>query len=103
KRVSPRYRTPIWAIAITSVLAIAICLYAAAYFVVTSISTIALYLAYAIPVFLNWRNRGTAREHTTRATAPWSLGRWGAAINVVALLWVLCLTVIFSLPPNELV
>jgi amino acid transporter len=90
-------------ILITSMLAIAICLYAAAYFVVTSISTITLYLAYAIPIFLNWRNRGTDREHTTPATAPWSLGRWGAAINVVALLWVLALTVIFSLPPNELV
>ena len=103
KRVSPRYRTPVWSIVITSLLAVAICLYAAAYFVVTSISTITLYLAYGIPIFLNWRNRGTAREHTTPATAPWRLGRWGAAINAVAVLWVLILAVIFSLPPNELV
>ena len=72
--------------------------------VVTSISTIALYLAYAIPVYLNWRNRrrGTG-EYATPATAPWSLGRFGPAINVVALMWVAFITVVFALPPNELV
>src|SRR6185436_4366542 len=56
-RVSPRYRTPVWSIVITTVLSIAICVYAAAFSVVTSISTVTLYLAYVIPVYLNWRNR----------------------------------------------
>ena len=37
-----------------------ICLYAAAWFVVTSISTICLYLAYGIPILLNLRNRCAA-------------------------------------------
>src|SRR5262249_55524517 len=50
KRVSQRYRTPIPAILITSGLAVLLCVYAAAYTVVTSISTITLYLAYIIPV-----------------------------------------------------
>jgi hypothetical protein len=79
--------------------------YAAAYSVVTSISTIALYLAYVIPIYLNWRNRRCARVamFTTRATAPWSLGRWGAPINMVAVVWVVIITVVFALPPNELV
>jgi amino acid transporter len=104
KRVSPRYRTPVWAIVITSALAVLICLYAAAYSVITSISTIALYLAYVIPIFLNRRNRRRRRgEYTTAETAPWSLGRWGPALNVVAIAWVVFLTVVFSLPPNELV
>ena len=48
------------------------------------------------------RRRG-AGEYTTPETAPWSLGRWGSALNAVAVVWVLFLTVIFSLPPNELV
>jgi amino acid transporter len=104
KRVHPTLRTPVWSIVVTSALAVLITAYAAAFTVVTSISTIALYLAYAIPVYLNWRNRRRgAGEHTTPATAPWSLGRFGPAINVVALVWVAFITVIFALPPNELV
>jgi amino acid transporter len=104
KRVSARRRTPVWAIVITSALAVGICLYAAAYFVVTSISTITLYLAYIIPVYLNWRNRRRDRgEFTTRATAPWSLGRWSAPLNVVAMVWTAFIAVVFCLPPNELV
>jgi amino acid transporter len=104
KRVDARHGTPVWAIVVTSALAILICLYAAAYFVVTSISTIALYLAYGIPVYLNLRNRLRRRgEYATAETAPWSLGRWGPFLNVVAVAWVLFLTVVFSLPPNELV
>jgi len=104
KQVSPRYRTPVNAIVITSVLAVLICVYASAYFVVTSISTITLYLAYMFPIYLNWRNKRRGQgEFTTPATSPWSLGRWGPLINVIAIVWVCFLTVIFSLPPNELV
>jgi amino acid transporter len=104
KRVHPTLRTPAWAIVVTSALAVLITIYAAAYSVVTSISTITLYLAYVIPVYLNWRNRRRGQgEHTTRATAPWSLGRFSPAINVVAIVWVAVISVVFALPPNELV
>jgi amino acid transporter len=104
KRVSPTYRTPIWSIVITSILAVLLCVYAAAYFVVTSISVITLYLAYMFPVYLNWRNKRRGKgEFTTRETAPWSLGKWGPLINVVCIVWCVFLAIIFSLPPNELV
>ena len=104
KRVSPKYRTPVWSIVITSVLAVLICVYAAAFFVVTSISTITLYLAYMFPIYLNWRNRRRGQgEFATAETAPWFLGKWGPALNLIAIVWVLIITVIFSLPPNELV
>jgi len=104
RRVHPRWRAPVWAIVVTSILAVAICCYSAAYFVVTSISTITLYLAYALPVYLNWRNRrrGTG-EHTGSENTPWTLGRWGATVNLVALVWVGAITILFVLPPNELV
>jgi amino acid transporter len=104
KRVSARTGAPVAAILVTSALSVGICLYAAAYSVVTSISTITLYLAYGIPIFLNWRarRRGDPRAATGR-TAPWNLGRWGTAINAVALMWVAAIALIFSLPPNELV
>lgn len=104
KQVHPKYRTPAWSITITSILAVLICIYAAAYFVVTSISTITLYLAYMFPIYLNWRNKRRKQgEFATRETAPWSLGDKGPLINMVAIVWVIFLTVIFSLPPNELV
>jgi amino acid transporter len=104
KRVDPRHGTPTWAIVITSVLAVLITVYAAAFSVVTSISTITLYLAYVIPIYLNWRNRRRGvGEHTTPQTAPWTLGRWSGALNVIAIAWVVFISVVFALPPNELV
>ena len=104
RRVHPRHRTPVPAILVSSALAVLITIYAAAYTVVTSISTITLYLAYVIPIYLNWRNRRRGRgEYTTPATAPWSLGRWAGAVNVVAIVWVMFIAIVFALPPNELV
>jgi amino acid transporter len=104
RRVSGRHQTPMVAIIVTSVLSVLICLYAAAWFVVTSISTISLYLAYGIPIYLNLRNRrrGTG-EFMTREIAPWSLGRWSAWINAMAIAWIAVIAVVFVLPPNELV
>jgi amino acid transporter len=104
KRVSRKYRTPVWSTVITSVLSVLICIYAAAFFVVTSISTITLYLAYMFPIYLNWRNKRRGQgEFTTPETAPWNLGKWGPVLNVIAIVWVIIISVIFSLPPNELV
>jgi len=104
KQVSSRYRTPVWSILITSALTVLLCVYAATFYVITSISTITLYLAYVIPVYLNWRNKRRRQgEYTTPETAPWNLGRWGTPLNIVAILWTLFITLVFSLPPNELV
>jgi len=104
KRVSGRHRTPGWAIVVTSALAVLICVYAAAFTVVTSISTITLYLAYGLPIYLNLRNRRHRRgEYATAATAPWSLGRFGPALNALAVTWIAIIAVVFALPPNELV
>jgi amino acid transporter len=96
KRVSTK-GTPVVAIVVTSILSVLVCVYAAAFYVVTSISTIALYLAYVIPIFLNLRNR------IPRELAPWSLGRFGPLVNGIAVVWCLVITVMFMLPPNELV
>jgi amino acid transporter len=98
KRVSGRHRTPHVAIIVTAVLSVLICLYAAAFAVITSISTICLYLAYGIPIWLNARNRRVTPE-----LAPWNLGRWSPLINWIAIVWIAVITVIFMLPPNQLV
>ena len=104
KRIHPRFGTPAVATVVASVLAVLICLYAAAYSVVTSISTITLYLAYGIPIWLNARNRRRGLgEFVTAELAPWNLGRWAAGVNGIAIAWIVVLSVVFVLPPNELV
>ena len=104
KKVSPKHRTPIIATLVTAGLTILACLYAAAYSVVTSVSTITLYLAYVIPIYLNWRNKlKESGEYVTPAMAPWNLGRWAPIINCIAIVWTAFIVIIFSIPPNELV
>jgi len=103
KQIHPKYRTPVNSILVTCVIAFLLTVYAAAYYVVTSISTIALYLAYGIPIYLNWRNKRKKQgEYTTPETAPWYLGKWGPFINVIAFIWIGFITILFILPPNEL-
>ena len=33
---------------------------------------------------------------------PWTLGRFGPGVNVIAVLWVIFMVVLMSLPPNGL-
>jgi amino acid transporter len=104
RRIDPRFGTPVVATVVASALAVLICVYAAAYSVVTSISTITLYLAYGIPIWLNARNRRRGRgEFVTAELAPWNLGRWAATVNGIAIAWIVVVSVVFVLPPNELV
>ena len=100
RRVHPKYGTPapaIWAIVGASLLAMA---WSGAVPIVTSLSTVALYLAYIIPVILALRARG--QEPAWPRMAEWSLGKYGAAINVVAILYTLMISVVLIMPPNEL-
>jgi amino acid transporter len=102
--IHPTLRTPVKSIIVTSILAVLLTVYSAAYFVVTSISTITLYIAYNMPVFLNVRNKILKKgEFTSPKNAPWSLKGWGPIINVIAVVWTVFITILFCLPPNELV
>jgi amino acid transporter len=103
RRIHPRWRTPVWSIVITCILSVLLTVVAAVYSVVVAISTTALYLAYGIPIFLNLRNKLRKQgEYTTPETAPWSLKRWGVPLNIIAVLWIVFITILFSIPPNEL-
>ena len=66
--------------------------YPVAFFAVTSITVIGLYIAYTIPVFLRWR-MGDAFQ-----TGSWTLGRKYKWINLVAIVWVTLCVIIFCLP-----
>jgi amino acid transporter len=95
RRVSPKLQTPGPAIWLCVVVAFLAAVYSGAYSVVTSISVIALYFSYVIPVYLGWRAR-LRGEGIVRG--PWHLGKYDSAINIIALLWVAFISVILSLP-----
>ncbi|HEU0119238.1 MAG TPA: amino acid permease [Bryobacteraceae bacterium] len=100
KKVNPRYGTPgpaIWAIVGASLAAMA---WTGIVPIVTSLSTVALYLAYIIPVVLGLRARRAGGDWT--GMAVWRLGRWGRLINIVAILYGAAACVILTMPPNEL-
>ncbi|XP_078428380.1 amino-acid permease BAT1 homolog isoform X2 [Wolffia australiana] len=58
-----------------------------------SIATIGLYIAYALPIFFRVT---LARKSFT--PGPFNLGQWGLVVGWVAVLWVITITVLFSLP-----
>lgn len=97
KKVSSRHGTPVAAIWLCCAAAFAAAVYSGAYAVVTSISTIGLYISYIIPVYLAWRVRGTSRQSER---GPWHLGRYSTVINIIAIIWVIFLSIILSLPDD---
>jgi amino acid permease (GABA permease) len=65
---------------------------ATAYAAVTSIAVIGLYIAYVLPTFLRLR-RGDDFER-----GPWHLGRWSRPVGIIAVSWVVVITILFMLP-----
>jgi amino acid permease (GABA permease) len=95
-RVNKRTRTPtnaVWlAAAGAFVLGLPYLWNATAYYAVTSIAVIGLYIAYVLPTFLRLRKG----EEFVRG--PWHLGRWSRPVGTVAVVWVCVITVLFMLP-----
>ena len=107
KKVSHTYRTP--TNALVTIVVVAFLFTVAAFYVgalggpggggiaiviVTAISTIFLYAAYGIPIYLGLTTNGW------RAERVWSLGGWSRPVAVIALLWILVLLVLFSFPTS---
>src|SRR5262249_9282356 len=92
KQVSNTHSTPVYTIWLVAGLAFLAAVYSGAYAVVTSISTIGLYISYIIPVCLHLGS-GSKLER-----GPWRPGRYSLAINGIAIVWVIFLSVILSLP-----
>jgi amino acid transporter len=94
KQVSPKHQTPAPAIWLCTVAAFLAAVYGKAYSVVTAISTIGLYISYILPVWLAWRLR---RSGGQIERGPWHLGRYSSTINLIAILWVIFLSVVLCL------
>jgi amino acid transporter len=100
QRVNKKHGTPaaaIWAVVVASLAAMA---WTGAVPIVTSLSTVALYLAYVIPVALGLRARYGGSNWP--ALAEWTLGRWGTAVNFIALIYTSFICCVLIMPPNEL-
>jgi amino acid transporter len=97
-KTNPRHKTPVAAIWFSVIVAFLALAYSASYSVVTSLSVVACYLAYNIPVYLGWRRKG---EWIGRR-GPWNLGRYSNWINLFALVWTVFICTIMIMPPNQL-
>jgi amino acid permease (GABA permease) len=98
-RINPRTRTPTNAIWLAAggafLLGLPYLVNAAAFFAITSIAVIGLFIAYVLPVFLRLR-LGAGFE-----PGPWHLGRWSRPIGTAAVVWVAFISVLFMLPTTS--
>jgi len=62
-----------------------------AYVAVTSIATIGLYIAYALPILLRLFSKNFV-------PGPWHLGAWSKPIGIIAVAWVVFISILFMLP-----
>ena len=100
KKVSHRYRTP--ANSLIAIVAISWLFSVAAFIVgtgtaiviITAISTIFLYAAYGVVIYLGATTQEWLKERV------WSLGRWSRPVAWLAVAWVVILMVLFSWPTS---
>ena len=90
-----RGRTPrnaiILAVICAFILAIPTVFNYTAYFAVTSIATIGLYIAYGIPILLRLFSKDFV-------PGPWHLGSWSKPIGAIAVIWIILISILFMLP-----
>ncbi len=95
-KINKRTRTPtnsIWFAAVGAFILGLPYLYSpVAYFAVTSIAVIGLYIAYVMPVYLRLRAGDSFKR------GPWHLGRWSRIVGWIAVAWVVFIAVLFMLP-----
>jgi amino acid transporter len=100
KKVSHRYRTP--ANSLAAIVVISWLFTVAAFIVgtgtaiviVTAISTIFLYAAYGVVIYLGATTQGWLSERV------WSLGRWSKPVAWIAVGWCVVLMILFSFPTS---
>ena len=100
RRVSHRYRTPANSLATIVIGAFLLTFLAfwvgrgIAVVIVTAVSTIFLYAAYGVPIYLGMATSEWRRHQV------WSLGRWSRPVAIVALFWIIVLMFLFSFPTS---
>ncbi|HEY9498360.1 MAG TPA: amino acid permease [Terrimesophilobacter sp.] len=96
-RVSPRLHTPIWTCVIVGALAAVPFIQFAGAAVIAVGATASIYFSYLLGNFAVMRAR---TKGWPRTKAPFSLGRWGKLVNIVAILWGLAMLLNFLTPSS---
>jgi amino acid transporter len=97
-KINKRTRTPtdgIWLAVTLSWLLVAPAYWlgsVVAYFAVTSIAVIGLYIAYVLPTLLRLRAGSSFKP------GPWNLGKWSKPIGTIAVVWTLFICVMLMMP-----
>jgi amino acid transporter len=99
-KINPKTRTPtnsIWLGCGLSLVVGALSLYQAndysvAFFAMTGMCVVGLYIAYAIPIYLRLRNPDFVQ-------GEWNLGKWSHLVGWTSVVWVAFITVLFFAPP----
>jgi amino acid transporter len=94
-------KTPTWSVFFVVMFALIVTIpayfpdkagYPVAFFAVTTLSAVGLYIAYTIPIFLRWRMGDKFKA------GPWTLGKKYKWVNLIAIVWVVLYTIIGDLP-----
>jgi amino acid transporter len=96
-RVNPRLHTPVWACVIVGALSAVPFIQFAGAAVIAVGATASIYLSYLLG------NLAVARARAKgwpRTKAPFSLGKWGMVVNVVAILWGVAMLLNFLTPAS---
>src|SRR2546427_2093014 len=97
-KINKRTRTPtnsIWLAVVAAWLLVAPAYWkgsVVAYFAVTSIAVIGLYIAYVIPTFLRLLAGKNFKP------GPWNLGRWSYVVGWIAVIWVVFICIMLMMP-----
>jgi amino acid transporter len=97
-KINKRTRTPtnsIWLAVVLAWLLVAPAYWrgsVVAYFAVTSIAVIGLYIAYVIPTFLRLR---AGKSFTP---GRWNLGKWSMTVGYIAVIWVVFICIMLMMP-----
>ncbi|MGO0060156.1 amino acid permease [Brevibacillus fluminis] len=111
-QISKKYRTPAKAIWLVVILSFALALFDSIMKLInpdtsystlaflTAVSVVGLYVSYGIPVYLKLvaEGKGLFKQ---KHYGPWNLGKWSKPINVLTLLWIVFISILMIVPPNQ--
>jgi amino acid transporter len=98
RQVSPKFRTPVPAIWLTAVLAVAATLYSPAFAALAAGCALFLYISYAMPVAAGLLAEGK----TWTEFGPFRLGRWSKPMSIVVLIGVIVVAYAGIQPPFDI-
>ncbi|KAI1081537.1 amino acid/polyamine transporter I [Whalleya microplaca] len=100
-RVDERFRSPIQAVWLAATLSFILALpslgSSVAFSAATSIATIGLYISYGLPILIGliWHKNFMTMK------GPFNLGGMSRIVALVAVAWIMCITVVFCLPTSN--